>query len=72
MSDSGHILLIDDEEALRHTLARIFQRAGFDITTSASGQEGLALLSQQPFDLVYLDIRMPDMNGLEVHPCKIP
>jgi len=66
MGDSGHILLIDDEAALRHTLARIFQRAGFDITTSASGQEGLALLSQQPFDLVYLDIRMPDMNGLEV------
>jgi DNA-binding response OmpR family regulator len=66
MSDSGHILVIDDEAALRHTLARIFQRAGFDITTSASGQEALALLSQQPFDLVYLDIRMPDMNGLEV------
>ena len=66
MSDSGHILVVDDEADLRQTLARIFQRAGFEITTSASGQEALALLSQQTFDLVYLDIRMPDMSGLEV------
>jgi len=66
MGISGHILIIDDEATLRHTLARILQRAGFEVTTAASGQEGLALLAQQSFDLVYLDIRMPDMNGMEV------
>jgi DNA-binding response OmpR family regulator len=66
MDISGHILIIDDEATLRQTLARILLRAGFDVTTAASGQEGLALLTQQPFDLVYLDIRMPDMNGMEV------
>jgi len=65
MSISGHILIIDDEAALRHTLARILQRAGHDVTTASAGQEALALLAQQPFDLVYLDLRMPDMNGLE-------
>ena len=32
----------------------------------ASGTEGISLITQQPFDLVYLDIRMPDMNGLDV------
>lgn len=63
---TGHILIIDDEASLRHTLARILQRANFEVTTAASGQEGLALLGQQPFDLVYLDIRMPDMSGMEV------
>ncbi len=63
---SGNILIIDDETALRHTLARILQRANFEVTTAASGQESLTLLSQQRFNLVYLDIRMPDMNGLEV------
>lgn len=65
MNQSGHILVVDDEANLRHTVARILQRAGFEVTTAASGKEGLALLSQQKFDLVYMDIRMPDMSGLE-------
>lgn len=66
MGISGHILIIDDEPALRHTLARVLQRASFEVTTAASGQEGLDLLERQAFDLVYLDIRMPDMNGMLV------
>lgn len=65
MSPSGRILVVDDEANLRHTVARVLQRAGFEVTTAASGKEGLALLSQQTFDLVFMDIRMPDMNGLE-------
>jgi DNA-binding response OmpR family regulator len=66
MSTSGRILIIDDEAVLRHTLTRILQGAGHDVTTAGSGQEGLAFLSQQSFDLIYLDLRMPDMSGLEV------
>ncbi len=65
MNRFGHILVVDDEENLRHTVGRILQRAGFEVTTAASGKEGLVLLSQHAFDLVYMDIRMPDMNGLE-------
>lgn len=66
MTISGRILLVDDEAALRQTLARILKRAGLEVTAAASGPEALALLSQQPFDLVYLDIRLPNMSGLEV------
>lgn len=66
MSSSGHILIIDDEASLRQTLARILQRAGFEVTTAANGIEGLSLASQHLFDLVYLDIRMPDVSGLEL------
>ncbi len=66
MSNTGHILIIDDDPALRHTLARILQHADFEATTAASGQEGLRLFGEQPYDLVYLDIRMPDMNGMDV------
>jgi DNA-binding response OmpR family regulator len=65
MSGFGHILIVDDEANLRHTVARVLQRAGFEVTTAASGKEGLALLSQGVFDLIYMDIRMPDMTGLE-------
>ncbi|MCS6992536.1 MAG: response regulator transcription factor [Anaerolineales bacterium] len=66
MSAGGQILVIDDEPALRHTLARILQHAGFQATTASAGAEGLLLLEQQNFDLVYLDIRLPDMSGMEV------
>jgi DNA-binding response OmpR family regulator len=62
----GHILIVDDEASLRQTLARILQRAGFEVTTTATGGEALSLLSQHSFDLVYLDLRMPDMSGLDV------
>jgi two-component system, OmpR family, alkaline phosphatase synthesis response regulator PhoP len=66
MKLGGHILIIDDEASLRQTLARILQRAGFEVTTAANGKDGMALVHEHPFDLIYLDIRMPDMSGLEL------
>ena len=66
MGISGNILIVDDDATLRQTLTRILQRANIKATAVASGQEGLTLLSQQTFDLVYLDYRMPDMSGMEV------
>jgi len=66
MNLGGHILIIDDEASLRQTMARILQRAGYEVTTPVNGKEGLALIAEHPFDLLYLDIRMPDVNGLEL------
>ena len=66
MKADGHILIVDDEASLRQTLARILQRAGYEVTTTASGKEGLTLLSEHSFDLVYLDIRMPEVSGLDI------
>lgn len=66
MNADGHILIVDDESSLRQTLARILQRAGLEVTTSANGKDALSLLSQHAFDMVYLDIRMPEMSGLDV------
>lgn len=63
---SGHILIIDDEASLRQTLARILQRAGFEVSTAANGREGIAFANENSFDLIYLDIRMPDISGLDV------
>ena len=62
---SAHILVVDDEPNLRRTVARVLQRAGFEVTTAGNGREGLTLLSGHTFDLVFMDIRMPDMNGLD-------
>jgi DNA-binding response OmpR family regulator len=66
MGISGRILVIDDEPTLRQSFTRILQKAGHDVTTAANGKDGLALVAEHPYDMVYLDIRMPDMNGLDV------
>ena len=66
MNQGGHILIIDDEASLRQTMARILLRAGFEVTTVASGKDALSIINEHTFDLIYLDIRMPDMNGLDV------
>jgi len=66
MKISAHILIIDDEATLRQTMARILQREGFDVTTASNGAEALKLITDHVFDLVYLDIRMPDTNGLDL------
>jgi DNA-binding response OmpR family regulator len=66
MSQPGHILVIDDEAPLRQTLARILQRAGYEVTTAETGELALSLIASTAFDLIYMDLRMPGMAGLEV------
>ena len=63
---SGKILIIDDEPALRKTMTRILQQGGFQVNTAPDGLEALKAIQQQVYDLVYLDIRLPGMSGLEI------
>jgi len=66
MNITGHILIIDDEAALRQTLARILQQAGFEVTTAENGEQGLSFIETTNFDLVFMDLRMPGMAGMDV------
>lgn len=65
MSKTGHILIIDDEAALRQTLARILQQAGFEVTTAENGEQGLSFIQTTNFDLVFMDLRMPGIAGMD-------
>ncbi len=60
------VLIVDDEANLRQTLARILHQIGCEVTTSADGAEALQRLENSPYDLVYLDIRLPGVDGLQV------
>ncbi len=60
------VLIVDDEANLRQTLARILHQLGCEVTTAADGVEALQRLESAPYDLVYLDIRLPGMDGLQV------
>jgi diguanylate cyclase (GGDEF)-like protein/PAS domain S-box-containing protein len=62
----GALLVVDDDEYNRDLLCRRLERKGYAATAAASGQEALALMQQQTFDLVLLDIMMPELDGTAV------
>jgi len=65
LKTTGHILIIDDEAILRQTLARILQQAGFEVSTAENGEQGISFLSTTNFDLVFMDLSMPGMPGMD-------
>ena len=62
----GRLLIIDDERMARANLARALERGGHESAQAGSGEEGLALLAAQDFDVVITDIAMAGINGMEV------
>lgn len=66
MSEKRRILVVDDEDALRTVLSGELVSEGYDVGTAADGDEAIASIQKEGFDLVLLDIKMPRMNGFEV------
>jgi CheY-like chemotaxis protein len=62
------ILLIDDEESVRMIFQVALERAGYRVLTAENGKHGLRLLVHQAVDLIFVDIFMPEMDGLELVP----
>src|SRR5262249_48389736 len=65
-TSKGHILIVDDVRENRDILKRRFERHGFRATEADGGLPALELLERETFDLVLLDMMMPDMSGLDV------
>ena len=60
------ILVIDDETIVRRSCERTLTPEGYEVISTASGREGIELLEKEPFAIVLLDLKMPDMDGIEV------
>src|SRR5688572_9708243 len=65
-SEPSSLLIVDDEELNRDGLSRRLQRHGYHTTSAENGLRAIELLGERAFDLVLLDVMMPEMNGLEV------
>jgi CheY-like chemotaxis protein len=60
------ILVADDDAATRHGISRLLENAGFEVSEAADGIAALNAIQEKQFDLVFLDIWMPHLSGLEV------
>jgi DNA-binding NtrC family response regulator len=67
-SSCGSVLIIDDEAAIRESLETLLTMEGFAVETAESAEEGLARIGERSFDLVLLDLALPDRSGMEILP----
>ena len=66
MSETISILVVDDNPAMAESLADILEAKGFSVSKAASGAEALEILRERPVDILLTDVKMPEMDGLEL------
>lgn len=66
MPPKPRILVVDDEERFRNTMCKLLTVEGYEASTAGSGQDALQELRNNSYDLVILDVRMPEMGGVQV------
>jgi DNA-binding response OmpR family regulator len=66
MIQPSRILIVDDEANIRLTLSTLLKREDYDVTSAGSGEEAVALIDQQQYDLMLVDLKMPGMDGIQV------
>jgi len=65
VTGEGKILLVDDEDVIRETMKLNLENLGYEVLTAQNGEEGLSLFQENQFDLILLDMIMPEMSGKE-------
>src|SRR6056297_2089637 len=67
MSTNISLLIVDDEESVRDSLYNWFVEDGFEVSCAADAKEALSMLESESFDIILADIKMPGMDGMEMH-----
>lgn len=67
MENNGSILLVDDNVNQCKTMAFILQRRGYSVTIAQDGLQAISLVEKNPYDIIFMDIKMPTMNGVEAY-----
>ena len=66
MNARKHVLVIDDDAVVGRSFDRVLTEKGYDVSTALTGEEGLEKMNVNEYDIVFTDIKMPGMDGLEV------
>jgi two-component system response regulator HydG len=67
MEQETSVLIVDDDESLCKSMAMILRHKGYDVSIAMDGTKAIEMVTQRPFDMVFLDIKMPFMDGVEAH-----
>ncbi len=65
MLETKRLLIVDDEENMRHMLSVVTSKAGFQVSLAENGEQALAIQEKNPFPYILCDLKMPKMNGLQ-------
>lgn len=65
MTEQKRLLIIDDEENMRHMLSVVTSKAGYQVTIAENGEQALAIQKKHPFPFILCDLKMPKMDGLQ-------
>ena len=60
------ILIVDDEAPLRNILRKFLEKGGYEVFDAASGKEALGILEEEHIEVMFLDLLLPDTNGIEL------
>ena len=66
MNTNPQVLVIDDDAVVGRSFDRVLTEQGYDVSTALSGEEALDKIEDNNYDVVFTDIKMPGMDGLEV------
>ena len=62
----GSILVVDDESEIREGLEMLLAGEGYGVSSAETGESGLGKLEERPYDLLLLDVSLPDRNGIDL------
>ncbi len=65
--EKASILIVDDDVGMGKTLSFVLERKGYNVATAKDGPEAIAMVEERPFDMVFMDIKMPLMDGVETY-----
>lgn len=65
MAEKTSIMIVDDDTGMSRSMALTLKRKGYEVTVANSGAEGIEHVKTRPFDIIFMDIKMPLMNGVE-------